>query len=119
MMPSVFQELGIFFIGPLAVAAVLLHLFFRFRGTYLLHWTLSCAALGVFHGVTMLIVAGFLPIPLSILGGTAAYTSLALLLWGTLDVADRTAMKVRLAQRILAVAAAAGAATGAIPFLIA
>jgi diguanylate cyclase (GGDEF)-like protein len=119
MMPSAVEHLGIFLAGPVAAAIILLHLFLRFRSAYLLYWTLSFAALSVFHGATALVLTGRLPLAVAIAGCAAAYAQLALLVWGCLDAADRKMMKVRAAHRIVGVAAVAGAAVGTIPFLIA
>jgi diguanylate cyclase (GGDEF)-like protein len=119
MMPSAVEHLGVFVAGPFAAALILLHLFFRFRGPFLLQWSLACAALGAFHTTTALIIAGRAPLPLSIAGGAAAYAGLTLLLWGCFAVSDRKAVSVRLAQRIVLASAAGGAVIGTIPFLLA
>jgi len=118
-MPSAVEHLGIFLAAPLIAAVILLHLFFRFRSTYLLHWTLAFAALTVFHASTGLAATRALALPLSIVGTAAAYAQLALLVWGWLDASDRKMMSVRAAHRIVAAAAAAGAVIGTVPFLIA
>jgi diguanylate cyclase (GGDEF)-like protein len=119
MMPSAVEHLGIFLAGPVAAAIILLHLFLRFRSAYLLHWTLSFAALSVFHGATALVLTGRVPLVAAVAGCAAAYAQLALLVWGCLDAADRKMVKVRAAHRIVGAAAGAGAAIGTIPFLIA
>jgi diguanylate cyclase (GGDEF)-like protein len=128
MMPALITESGIYFLAPLAVALVIFHLYWRFRGTYLLQWTLSFAALALFHLTTALIVSGsfsgagglqWSTLLLSIGGGAAAYAQLALLFLGAMAIAGRGATTLRNTSRLVAVAGAIGATTGTIPFLIA
>ena len=118
-MPGAVEHLGIFIAAPLVAAVILLHLFFRFRSAYQLHWALSMAALAAFHACTAFAFRPATALALSIAGSAAAYAQLALLVWGGLDAADRKMMKVRSAHRIVGAAAAAGAIIGTIPFLIA
>ena len=118
------EAIGFQLLGPLSVSLLLFQIYRSFKTTYVLHWTLSFAALAVFHAATAsmtfhdVAAEPFVLIFGSVIGGAAAYLQLGWLIWGTAELAKRKEIKVAEPQRVLLLLAGVGVLSGAIPFFV-
>ncbi|MGZ8868514.1 MAG: putative bifunctional diguanylate cyclase/phosphodiesterase [Thermoanaerobaculia bacterium] len=124
---TTFQALGLHFLGPFGVAALLFHIHRGFSRSFTLHWTRSFGALALFHFATAAIILGGdlagtinhgLLILISAIGGGAAYLQVGWLIWGCFELARRKPVKIGESNRLLVVLLSAGVLSGTIPFLL-
>src|SRR5260221_8753146 len=78
------------------ITALLLSFFRQYRKTYLYHWTLSWAALSVYHlAEAGAITLPALAVPFSALAGMASYLQIGWLLFGVHELVRRRPVRIR------------------------
>jgi diguanylate cyclase (GGDEF)-like protein len=124
---TTFQALGLHFLGPFVVAALLFQIHRGFGRSFTLHWTRSFGALALFHFATAAIILGGdlagtinhgLLMLISAIGGGAAYLQVGWLIWGCFELAHRKPVKIAESNRLLVVLLSAGVLSGTIPFML-
>lgn len=118
------EAIGFQLLGPASVSLLLFQIFRSFRTKYVLHWTLSFAALAIFHGAAAsLVFRDGVAEPLvlilgSAIGGAAAYLQLGWVAWGTASLAKKREIRIAEPLRVLLLLGGFGVLSGAIPFIV-